>query len=183
MSDGHVWYAAAVKSGRIGVGLRSDEDAATCGYQELRFERYMRKLFLPTLVPKFLDDGVINGKSAEIVKPLYAGYVFVGPRHWNDWQELKRTPGYLGLIRNRDGYITVPRRAMDDIRLASVPSKIEAERERNLSIGDRVIIRRGHFAELGAVIEAIEAGQATVRVPFLGSTRVATIPYDELHPG
>ena len=120
------------------------------------------------------------GKGRESIRrsPVVRGYVFadVPAIAWDGTRRL--IPAIKGKLFIDGHPYTLTAAGMAAIELLSRP--IERANASGWSPGDRVRVRRGAFAELNAVVAAIERGHVMVNVEMFGKVHQAKVPSDAL---
>jgi|GEM_PF-94821 len=130
--------------------------------------------------PVVKKDGTVKTKTIN----LYPGYIFV-EAIMSDlaWYIIRNTPGVTGIVGSSgSGTKPFPIPKEDMLPILKQMNLVKPTVSTNYSVGEKVIITEGAFADSDAVITTVNAAEATaeVSVTFFGRPTTVTLPFSSL---
>lgn len=136
------------------------------------------------LVAEEIDIEIKNGKTKEVMRNLYPGYLFVEMNMTDEaWYVVRNTPGVTGFIGSSGGGakpFPVEQEEIENIlkRIGHKDAKVRVD----FQIGDTVKILSGPFMGMEGVVEAMndQARVATVLTILFGRETPTDMEYNLL---
>ena len=119
------------------------------------------------------------GRAVEIKRALMPNYLFVLGIEAGTWRDVKATRGVIGWVclAGSDEPASITDAELTTIRdLEREFNRAKADTRRSLSVGDRVRINKGPFADMETLLTAIKGNSVEFRGPWgKGSVAAASV--------
>lgn len=122
-------------------------------------------------------------KPPAIVRvPMLPGYVMAGfdaDADWHDLHHIDGLRGFLHMAGDPDRPAALTRADIARVEMMATPTVDDAPRPK-VAIGDRVKVRRGHLADLAAIVDGLGEDRVTLLVDLLGRRHRVTVPISQI---